>query len=337
MTGAQARADRAFAAVAASLEAGNIPGAALGVLDQDAVAIRWGGLAERAPLRSAVKAETWWDLASLTKVMVTVPAVQDLVAKGAVALDDPIGRHLPDLCQVTPDSPLRALTVRALLSHQAGLPNWYPIYTHGNDANTLQAFVLQRDWPLREPVYSDLGYILLGVMIERLAGRRIADLPMGAGLSFRPDPRRVAATEQCPWRRRVIRGSVHDENADALGGAAGHAGLFGTAAGVLGFARTLLSQAQAGTGPDLARPVAPGRGLGWDLKTKGWAGGEACSDRTIGHLGFTGTSLHIDLDRRRAWCLLTNRVHPSRHVETGIMALRRTVADLVNEDAIGGA
>ena len=130
----------------------------------------------------------------------------------------------------------------------------------------------------------------------------------------------------------MLRGEVHDENASAFGGVAGHAGLFGTLRGVCGYARALLncrlhpSAVVDYLAQEHARNVPPDlerRGFGWSLMHRGWSGGELMSARSIGHTGFTGTGLWIDLERGRYTVLLTNRVHPSRHVESGIIALRR--------------
>lgn len=122
-----------------------------------------------------------------------------------------------------------------------------------------------------------------------------------------------------------MRGEVHDENAFALGGAAGHAGLFGTIDGVLDAALNLLQHPD----PELRTRQTATRTLGWEIKHPGWSGGDLCSDETIGHTGFTGTGLWIDFHRGIAWSLLTNRVHPTRHKDTGIVQLRREVGDLI--------
>jgi len=128
-----------------------------------------------------------------------------------------------------------------------------------------------------------------------------------------------------------MRGEVHDENAFALGGAAGHAGLFGTVAGVLGYARGLLDG--SGASPFVLQAIRTrvhqNRSCGWEKRFPGWHGGDACSDETIGHTGFTGTGLWVDFDRGLAWTLLTNRVHPTRHRESGIAELRRATGDAV--------
>jgi CubicO group peptidase (beta-lactamase class C family) len=129
----------------------------------------------------------------------------------------------------------------------------------------------------------------------------------------------------------MMKGEVHDENCFALGGATGHAGLFGTIAGVLDFAAGLLEG--SGTSPfmlDAIRtPLRDNRTCGWEKKLPGWHGGDACSAETIGHTGFTGTGLWVDFDHGVAWTLLTNRVHPTRHRETGIAELRQATGDAV--------
>jgi CubicO group peptidase (beta-lactamase class C family) len=129
-----------------------------------------------------------------------------------------------------------------------------------------------------------------------------------------------------------MRGEVHDENAYALGGLAGHAGLFGSAAAVLDFAQRFLAEEvlRPATVAEMLRTDGHPHGLGWQVRHEGWSGGSLCSPDTIGHTGFTGTALWLDLERGHAWTLLTNRVHPSRHVETGIQALRRGVSNAVS-------
>ena len=310
-----------------------IPGAVLGVITSEGgPAVQAFGHAQTEPARIPMQRETWFDLASLTKVLFTTPAILDLVAEGRIGLDDPVSTAIPDLRQYDPAAPERRLTFRQCLAHQTHLPAVEPLYTYGQDPATLHAFILQRIWPAGPPVYSDINFILLGIAIERLNGRPLRDHALPPGLSFRPDPERSAATERCTWRGRVMRGEVHDENAFALGGAAGHAGLFGTIDGVLDAAQGML----AGRTPGLARMRArqsPTRTLGWEARHEGWSGGDACADDTIGHTGFTGTGLWIDFTRGIAWALLTNRVHPTRHRETGIAALRRQVGDLVAQAA----
>jgi CubicO group peptidase (beta-lactamase class C family) len=323
--------DHAFEAVAEALATTPIPGAVLGAVGRDGeIAVRIAGDAQRVPERVSATRCTVYDLASLTKPIFTTTAILRLVEAGRIALDDPLTRAIPDLRQYdVATAAERRLTFRQCLAHDTFLPAVEPLYTYGQDPATLRAFVLQRVWTQRKPVYSDINFILLGIALERLNDRSIGAHDPGFGLTFRPDPALCAATEACTWRGRVMRGEVHDENAFALGGASGHAGLFGTIDAVLGFARALM------TGEVLAPqtltamrvPQSATRALGWEIRHPEWAGGLACSAGSIGHTGFTGTGLWIDWDRGLAWSLLTNRVHPSRHVDTGIQMLRRRVGE----------
>jgi CubicO group peptidase (beta-lactamase class C family) len=312
------------------VEAGRIPGAVLGLVAADGTrAVRSTGAAQIEPARESLAPDTWFDLASLTKVIFTTTAILRLVERRVIDLDDPLAAAIPDLRQYDLNAAERRLTFRQCLAHRTHLPAVEPLYTYGQDPQTLRAFVLQRVWRSGPPVYSDINFILLGIAIERITGRPLIEQPLPERLTFRPDPSRCAATERCTWRGRVIRGEVHDENAFALGGASGHAGLFGTVDGVLDFALSLLD----GTGlspPSLAalqQRQSETRTLGWEARHPGWSGGDACSERTVGHTGFTGTGLWIDFERGLAWSLLTNRVHPTRHRDTGIVALRRTTGD----------
>jgi CubicO group peptidase (beta-lactamase class C family) len=319
----------AFAPVRRAVDQGAIPGGVIGVTTAAGErAVHVAGLAQREPTLVLMRRDTWFDLASLTKVLFTTPAILRLVAEGRIALDDPLTVALPDLRYYDASAPERRLTFRQCLSHQTHLPAVEPLYTYGQDPATLRAFILQRAWRDGPPVYSDINFMLLGIAIERLTGRTLAEQPVPAGVSFRPDPDACAATERCPWRGRVLRGEVHDENAFALGGAAGHAGLFGTIDGVLDFALGLLQDATEGIAAIRIRQTAT-RTVGWEARYDGWFGGDACNSETLGHTGFTGTALWIDFAQGRAWALLTNRVHPSRHHDSGIQALRRLVGDSV--------
>jgi CubicO group peptidase (beta-lactamase class C family) len=324
--------DKAFAPARAAVEAGQIPGAVLGIVTLDGRReVRWAGKAQIEPSPEPLRRETWFDLASLTKVIFTTTRILRLVDDGRIRLDDPLTAAIPDLRQYDMNAAERQLTFRQCLSHQTHLPGVEPLYTYGQDPQTLRAFVLQRVWQSGPPVYSDINFILLGIAIERLTGSPLIAQPLDPGFSFKPDPSLCAATERCTWRSRVMRGEVHDENAFALGGASGHAGLFGTIDGVLDFAAAILDASllsKAGLGA-IATRQSERRTIGWEAKYESWPGGDLCSAGTIGHTGFTGTGLWIDRERGLAWSLLTNRVHPSRHKDTGILALRRSTGDAV--------
>ena len=318
----------AAAAVAQAVPA-QIPGAALGVTTTAGDhAVEVFGLAQREPDPVPMCRAMWFDLASLTKVLFTTPTILHLVSQGHVTLDDPLTRAIPDLRQYHRDAAERRLTFRQCLCHQTHLPAVEPLYTYGLDPNTLRAFILQRVWQAGPPVYSDINFMLLGIAIERLTGCNLADMELPPGLAWHPDPSETVATERCTWRGRVMRGEVHDENAFALGGAAGHAGLFGTIDGVLDAARRLLQGVDAWL-PELRTRQTATRCLGWEARHEGWSGGNACSEETIGHTGFTGTGMWIDFAHGLAWTLLTNRVHPTRHRDTGIDTLRREIGNLV--------
>ncbi|MER8863773.1 beta-lactamase family protein [Mesorhizobium sp. M0751] len=324
--------DRAFAPLEAAVAASRIPGGVLGMVDRDGQRIvRAIGSAQRVPTVRPMHAETWFDLASLTKVIFTTPRILALAEEGVIDLDAPLISVLPDLRQYDEKAWERNVTFRQCLGHQTPFPAVAPIYTYGRDPELLRAFILQREWQVGEPVYSDINFILLGFVLERLAGKTIRDMDPGPGFAFSAEPDRAAATEDCTWRHRVLCGEVHDDNCSALQGA-GHAGLFGTAASVLDFARGLLdgSGASASSIALMRTPLSATRTHGWELPYEGWSGGRLCSPGTIGHTGFTGTGLWVDFDEGRAWTLLTNRIHPTRHFNSGIASLRQSVGDLVN-------
>ncbi len=324
--------DQAFAPAAAAVADGRIPGATLGVVTREGE--RWvklAGLAALVPEREPLSREHWFDLASVSKVIATTTMILRLADEGRLDLDRPLTDAIPDLRQYDVEgAPERRLTFRDCLAHNTHLPAVEPVYPYGGDPARLRAFVLQRAWRRGPPVYSDINFILLGIAIERITGAGLDAWPLPPGLAFRPQGPAVA-TEACTWRGRVLKGEVHDENAWALGGAAGHAGLFGTVDGVLDFARGLLDG--SGASPAMLQAIRQRtnghRTAGWERRFPGWPGGDACSDATIGHTGFTGTGLWVDFDRNLAWTLLTNRVHPTRHRDSGIAALRPAVGDAV--------
>jgi CubicO group peptidase (beta-lactamase class C family) len=322
----------AFAPVAQAIADGRIPGAVLGVVSASGErAVTFVGQAQTTPVQAAMRRETIFDLASLTKVIFTTMTILQLIEQARMALDQPLGELIPDLRQYDLKAPERLLTIRQCLSHQTFLPAVEPLYTYGQDAKTLRAFILQRAWNQGPPVYSDINFILLGIAIERVTGKPLNTQPLARGFTFSPRPEECAATEHCQWRERVLRGEVHDENAFALGGASGHAGLFGPIDAVLDFAKSLLDGTALGAQSleQLRTRQSPQRSLGWEMAHDDWSGGNSCSVNTIGHTGYTGTGLWIDFDRGIAWSLLTNRVHPTRHFDSGIFQLRPAVGDLV--------
>jgi CubicO group peptidase (beta-lactamase class C family) len=335
------RPTRGFSAVEHAVARGPIPGAAAAIGDHgDEHLACYGHLESEGP---AVTPDTWYDLASLTKVLCTVPLCLEAIACGRLDPRAPLREVLPEIAWLQTSPNLGDATVLQLATHTSGLPAWQPLYTLGLDRATLLARLLHT--PLEAApgkiVYSDLGFIVLGRVLERVHGRALDALAndqfqrlgLNGDLAFTPPGGAlVAPTEYCPWRSRLLRGEVHDENAAALGGVGGHAGLFGTLRGVCGYVRALLNcqlhsasvleylsreHARADL-PDLER-----RGFGWVLMHDGWSGGDLMSRRSIGHTGFTGTGVWVDLQNGRFSVLLTNRVHPSRHVDSNIEGLRR--------------
>lgn len=318
----------AFAPLQAAIDAGRIPGGVLGVIRADGTrAVRAAGMAQTVPHARPMTDSTWFDLASLTKVLFTTPRILDLSAQGVIDLDAPLTRLLPDLRQYRADAWERAVTFRQCLGHQTPFPAVEPIYTYGRDPQLLRAFILQREWRAGPPVYSDINFLLLGFALERFYRKTLRNLDPGEGFAWSAPAEQSAATEDCTWRGRVLSGEVHDDNCSALQGA-GHAGLFGTADAILTRAHAMLNAP-----PDLTRtPLSATRTHGWERAHPGWSGGDRASPDTIGHTGFTGTGLWIDFARGHAWTLLTNRIHPTRHFDSGIAALRRAVGDAVTGD-----
>ncbi|MFN3728041.1 MAG: serine hydrolase domain-containing protein [Allosphingosinicella sp.] len=325
-------AERAFGPARRAVADGRIPGATLGIVSADGrSAVRFIGMAALVPEPEPLTEDHWFDLASVSKVVATTTMVLSLAEQGRIDLDGPLTDAIPDLRQYDVDGAAeRRLTFRDCLAHRTFLPAVEPIYTYGGDPDRLRAFVLQREWRHGPAVYSDINFILLGIAVERITGRSLREWPLGPGLGFGPPLGPAVATEHCSWRGRVMKGEVHDENCWALGGASGHAGLFGTVAGVLGYARGLLDGSASDFLLEAIRTRAnENRTCGWERRFDGWHGGDACSDETIGHTGFTGTGLWVDFERGVAWTVLTNRVYPTRHSETGIADLRRATGDSV--------
>jgi CubicO group peptidase (beta-lactamase class C family) len=309
------------------------------------------------PYAPAATPATIFDLASLTKVLATTTLAMRAVDAGRLTLDDPVGQWLRDWRGTDRES----VTLRQLLAHSSGLTAYLPLYREVTGRHEFQQAICAL--PLEYPagttsIYSDFGFILLGFIIEDAAARsadgrfdpdaslshqfeRLRSFWTAEPLAFSP-PRSwralCAPTEVDLWRGRLLAGEVHDENCWALGGAAGHAGLFGTVGAVGSFARAALRTI---AGEDvLARPQTmrtfiqrepvPGssRALGWDTMLPSSSCGTLMSPTAIGHTGFTGTSLWIDWERDLYVVLLTNRVHPSRE-NTGIRSLRPRIHDAV--------
>lgn len=311
----------------------------------------------------AVTPETVYDLASLTKVVATTTVAMTLVDQGRLDLDAPVQSYLP---RFTGPGKER-VTVRHLLAHSSGIDWWAPLYREV----TSRAGALERIYGMdlvAEPgstmKYSDLGILLLGEILERVAGQPLEQLarervfaPLGMTTTgWRPDSAllgRIAPTEIDPWRGRLVHGEVHDENAAVIGGVAPHAGLFGTAGDLARFAQMLLWEGVYDHRRIVSRqtvelftrradlPAGSSRALGWDTKSpEGSSAGARFSPISFGHTGFTGTSLWIDPERQLFLVLLTNRVHPTRENQK-IREVRPALADavvaaLADPEAIAG-
>ncbi len=294
--------------------------------------------------------DTIFDLASMTKVLATTTIVMRLVDEGRLTLDDSVRQWIDGWQRVD----RRTVTLTDLLEHASGLTAHLPFYRdHVGRADFEHAISnLPLEYPPRSrSIYSDLGFILLGFLATDAANgvgldRQFSDITQGLQLGdirYRPpsDWRpRTAPTEVEPWRGRLLCGEVHDENGWALGGIAGHTGLFGTAPAVGRFARALLQtltgRARLARPATLARFLTPttvrgsSRALGWDTMLPTSSCGRRLSPDAIGHTGFTGTSLWIDPKQDLYIVLLTNRVHPTRANE-GILAVRPALHDAVVE------
>lgn len=312
------------------------------------VLARGFGLVDWAADAPAVDDRTVYDLASLTKVVVTTTAAMILEEEGRLALDRTVASYLPEFDALDKG----AITVRMLLTHRGGLEAYGPLFTQARGRGEYLAAINSR--PLRyEPntrsVYSDWDMILLQLVIERITGQsldifarqRITE-PLGMSDSFfNPDSTvfgRIAPTELQTSTGRLIHGVVHDENARAIGGVSGHAGFFSSARDLAIFAQMMLNGGHYGS-VRILRPTTvarwtsrqdadTSRALGWDTPSGRSSAGRFFSPRSFGHTGFTGTSIWIDPVKDLYVVLLTNRVNPSR-ASTRVFQLRRDVADAV--------
>ena len=296
----------------------------------------------------ATTLETIFDLASLTKVIATTSLVMRQAGAGGLRLDATLADILPGWRHEGGCS----IRIRHLLDHSAGFPGRVRLFetTSGRAGFEAAIRALPRSTPPgAASVYSDIGFILLGFLLETWAGapldaqfQSVAALLDGE-IGYLPSPAvrdRIAPTEIDPWRGRLLQGEVHDENAAALGGVAAHAGLFGTGPAVGAFARLILRTFHEPTplgAPGLMQEFAatsatPGsRALGWDTMLPTSSCGALLSSAAIGHTGFTGTSLWIDPARDLYIAILTNRVHPTRQNEA-LVALRPRLHEAIVMD-----
>jgi len=312
-----------------------------------------------------MKKDTIFDLASLTKPLAATIAVMGLVNDGRISLDQP----LSELIKTDNLGDKHALTLRLILSHCAGFKDWMPFYydlvkySPDTRKKILREKIIEQ--PLQYPqgtgaLYSDLGFMILEWVVEAVSGQTLRDFvhrnfytPMGLKRTYLSDGappfniEEYAATEDCPWRNRIIRGEVHDENAYAVGGYSGHAGLFGTAEEIFVIINMLrehyLGKRNDFFSPDITRQffvrqeIVKGStwALGWDTPAaENSSAGKYISPHSVGHLGFSGTSLWMDLERDILTVFLSNRVHPTRN-NLKIRTFRPVLHNLIFKEMTG--
>lgn len=312
------------------------------------------------PNSSPVRPNTIYDLASLTKILSSTILIMMEIERGRLNLDMTLSRFRPE--PVPPDK--AGITLAHLLGHASGWPAWRPYYEILAETPAADRRVRMAELILAEPleyglgentVYSDLNFILLGLVLEDLAGVRQDRLfrdriagPLDLQIKYRPldegspTVEGIAPTEVSPGRGGLLQGRVHDDNAAAMNGVAGHAGLFGAAEDVWRIIQSLRASYRDEAGPRLVSteivrafwrpasvPAASHRALGFDMPDPSNSStGRYFSSRSVGHLGYTGTSAWYDPDRDLTVILLTNRVHPSAD-NTAIRAFRPRIHDAV--------
>jgi serine-type D-Ala-D-Ala carboxypeptidase len=340
------------------ISAGEFPSAVYLVGERDQVIFADAlGHSVVEPYRIANKLDTIYDLASLTKPLVTGMLCARRIELGELTLDSSVSHYLPEFERTDK----QMITVRELLTHTAGLPAWRPLYILAEDeperaAGAIANLDLEYK-PGTRVVYSDLGFIALGILLERMTGHRLADMarqeifqPLELKQTFfNPENALQTGIAACETgnayemsmcedgayknsRQRLIWGEVHDGNAYFLRGAAGHAGLFSTASEVFLLAQQFLAESSRLLKPDSCKlfrqnmtdGLEEARSLGWQLAaTKDSTAGAELPPDSFGHNGFTGTSLWIDPEHRRVFVLLTNRTHAHGLPFANINAVRR--------------
>lgn len=345
------------------IAAGDFPSAVYLVAEGGRVRFRDAlGHAVLEPLERAAALDTIYDLASLTKPLVTGLLCARRVEAGELKLDEEVRHYLPEFDE--PDK--RAVTVRQLVTHTSGLPAWQPLYiiTGGSKEETLRVIASEpvEAAPGTRVRYSDLGFITLGLLLERISGARLKELarqeifePLKLSRTFfNPEMALQTETAACEtgnlyergmcgemklgetytnWREQLIWGEVHDGNAHFLGGAAGHAGLFSTATETLRIAEQFLSSRTQLLKPEtcalfhtnMTERLEEARSFAWQLaETKDSTAGQDLPGESFGHTGFTGTSCWIDPLNERIFLLFTNRTHAARSLPfVNINSVRR--------------
>ena len=307
---------------------GAFPGAAWEVWrDDNLVDHGAAGQAVVLPCAQSMELTTWFDLASLTKVVTSILVLQQVEA-GSLTLDDQASRWFAKL----KNDGAQPITIRDLLTHTSGILGQQRLFhmVTGRNAMLEAVTALPRNPPGQEVVYLSQGFIILGAIVEEVTGRRLDELVeqqvnavLETCFQFNPNSElkhHIAATEDRP-DRGIVWGEVHDGNAFAMDGIAGHAGLFGRVTDVAALGRAMLDECNPLLSPASKRAMTrnwtshlgAGRGLGWQMGgSYGSPAGDLLGPRTFGHTGFTGTSLFCDPEQHIVAVLLTNRVHPSR-------------------------
>lgn len=302
------------------------------------------------PQKTLVSQDTIYDLASVSKCVGTTTAALMLLEQGKIRLDDSVAYFFPEF-----SGDKAHIRLRHLLTHTSGLPAWLPIYKNTCDRESWKNALAKTELEYKtdsKVVYSCLGYILLGLILEKVAGETLDSFlnrelfePLGmkdTGYNIAPSKlERIAPTEYSPERKYIITGEVHDENAYSIGGVSGNAGLFSTAYDLSLFSAMLLNECiwdnkQYLTPHTLnlmnqnhTAHLNDNRGLGWVKKGEYSSGGDLLTEASFGHTGFTGTSLWLDPKLDLAIILLTNRVHPTREGENGVIRLRALFSNAV--------
>jgi CubicO group peptidase (beta-lactamase class C family) len=327
----------AFEVVEAAIKAGPIPGASVAVgIGFDLEFACFGRLSSDAN-SNEVMFETVYDLASLTKVLVTVPLLLKLIEQERLDPKAPLLEILPEVKGL----PLQNTTILELVSHTSGLQALSKLrFWNLPRQAALEKALSEPLRDSREILYSDQGFIVLTYLLEKMYGakldfvaRRELFFPLSRSLYYHPDPLDCAPTEFLPERGGLIVGRVHDENTAALENVSGHAGLFGTASDVARFLAHLLDGDVVGHDTlelmctEIARTENDARAFGWILPHPNWSGGNLAPKTALGHTGFTGTGAWFNPKTHEIHVLLTNRVNPSREVQSGILELRREFND----------
>lgn len=323
---------RAFGLLEDAITVRVFPGCSVAVtLNGELIAHHALGQFTYEPESPRVEPSTIFDLASVSKAVATTTMAMILYERGVLDLEAPVGAIVPEFAG---GDPVRSrVTVRMLLAHSSGLPAYEKLFLRAKTREELLAAVFSTDVtaePGTRTEYSDIGFILLGVALERLADEPLDTFcqreifgPLGMGhTTFNPPKAwadRIAPTaDDKTFRHRIIQGEVQDENAHVLGGIAGHAGLFAPAEDVAVFSHCILNGGRPILRPETvaifthreSSPAGTSRALGWDTPSSPSQSGQYFSAHSFGHLGYTGTSLWVDPERRLSIALLTNRTWP---------------------------